>query len=71
MNFLFQFDMRTLNDFQFAMTKHSINFSAYCFMIYIIFSDINVILFVNLLMTVRIALNSLSDKTRMKFRVSV
>ena len=63
--------MKTLNDSQSTMTKHLSSFSAHCFVIHVILSDINVILFVNLLTIVRIALNLLSDKTKMKFRVSV
>ena len=71
MNFLFQSDMRILNDLQFAMTRHLNNFSVYYSAIHVIFSDINVILFVNLLTIMRMTLNLLSDRARMKFRISI
>ena len=58
--------MRILNDFQSAMTKYSNSFSAHCFVIHVIFSDINIILFVNLLTTVRITLYLLSDRIRIE-----
>ena len=63
--------MRILNDSQSAIIRCLSNFSAHCFAVHVIFSDINVIFFVNLLTTVRMTLNSLSDRARMKFRVSI
>ena len=42
------------------------NFSVYCFAVHVIFSDINIILFVNLLTTVRITLYLLSDRIRIE-----
>ena len=63
--------MRILNDFQSVIIKYSSSFSAYCSAIHVIFSDINVILFVNLSTTVRMTLYSLSDKVRMKFRIRI